>query len=533
MKNVLELIRVSTEAQAGEEKGGIPAQKAINRRTARAYGLDIVKSIEIVDVSGSRVLQSPGMQELLRLMELPEISGVVTREFSRLFRPERFDDYALLQYFIDTECTFYLPDGPIDLASKSGRLLGTIRAALAGLERREIVERMMDAKEALRKAGKHPGGTANLPYGVGYSKERGWYYTLDAEKVKQAFSLFLSGRGYGEIANRLNFPRTTVRFILQNPIYCGWRLYDKKRDLSPSGYVPRPGGRQGYRRKIKRAPEEIIRVRVLDGLVREEDFQRVQEVIELKRQKHWRSHAHRPARYTYNGYLICGDCASLIYTHTSREEFYVCKSHRPREKKNRDKKGLASCTNGYMLRKKLEAKIDELLGIKIREPDFLRPLLEAYNDRVKFSQPTPAIDERAVTAKLNALGEKRQRILETFFESIIGKEERDRRLGPIDRKISTYENLLMECSPQTEKRPVLDLESVLAVVEPFAEWEFLDREDQRAMLRALCPEISVYRYSVKGLTLNLSAGGEHRDEGSPAAGAMPRPFSACCQNALA
>ena len=466
-------------------------------------------------------------------MELPEISGVVTREFSRLFRPERFDDYALLQYFIDTECTFYLPDGPIDLASKSGRLLGTIRAALAGLERREIVERMMDAKEALRKAGKHPGGTANLPYGVGYSKERGWYYTLDAEKVKQAFSLFLSGRGYGEIANRLNFPRTTVRFILQNPIYCGWRLYDKKRDLSPSGYVPRPGGRQGYRRKIKRAPEEIIRVRVLDGLVREEDFQRVQEVIELKRQKHWRSHAHRPARYTYNGYLICGDCASLIYTHTSREEFYVCKSHRPREKKNRDKKGLASCTNGYMLRKKLEAKIDELLGIKIREPDFLRPLLEAYNDRVKFSQPTPAIDERAVTAKLNALGEKRQRILETFFESIIGKEERDRRLGPIDREISTYENLLMECSPQTEKRPVLDLESVLAVVEPFAEWEFLDREDQRAMLRALCPEISVYRYSVKGLTLNLSAGGEHRDEGSPAAGAMPRAFSACCQNALA
>ena len=92
--------------------------------------------------------------------------------------------------------------------------------------------------------------------------------------------------------------------------------------------------------------------------------------------------------------------------------------------------------------------------------------------------------------------------------------------------ISTYENLLMECSPQAEKRPVLGLESVLAVVEPFTEWEFLDREDQRALLRTLCLEISVFRYSVKGLTLNLSAGGEHRDKGSPTVAAALQLSSA-------
>ena len=133
MKNVIELIRVSTEQQAGDDRAGIPAQREANRRTARSHGLSIIRTIEIVDVSGASVLSSPQMQELLRLMESPEIHGVVTKEFSRLMRPEKFTDYAMLQQFIDTQTVLYLPDGPIDLASKGGRLMGTIRAAMAGM----------------------------------------------------------------------------------------------------------------------------------------------------------------------------------------------------------------------------------------------------------------------------------------------------------------------------------------------------------------------------------------------------------------
>ena len=34
MKAVIELLRVSTEAQAGEDKAGLAAQRAANRRTA-------------------------------------------------------------------------------------------------------------------------------------------------------------------------------------------------------------------------------------------------------------------------------------------------------------------------------------------------------------------------------------------------------------------------------------------------------------------------------------------------------------------
>src|SRR5215469_8789326 len=155
-KKAIELVRVSTDAQAAEDRAGILAQRAANKRTALQYGLTIIKTIEITDVSGTAVLRSPEMQELLRLIESSDIHGVIAKEFSRVMRPENFADYVLLQVFADTRTILYLPDGPIDFTSRSGRLLGTIRAAMAGLERWEILERSWAAKEEKRRAGKHP-----------------------------------------------------------------------------------------------------------------------------------------------------------------------------------------------------------------------------------------------------------------------------------------------------------------------------------------------------------------------------------------
>ena len=504
MKRVLELVRVSTEGQADEDRAGIPAQRAANQRTAKAHGLRIVRSIEIVDVSGAAVLQSREMRTLLRLMEAPEIHGVLCKEFSRLMRPENFTDYALLQHFIDTETIRYLPDGPIDLATKSGRLLGTIRAAMAGLERREIVERMMDAKEAMRRAGKHPGGSVTLPYGVGYSKKQGWWYKPEAEKVKEAYRLFLGGKGYTEIARALNMPRTNVRLFLTNPIYMGWKVYDKKCDLSPQGYLPGKDGRQGNRRVIDRSPEEVIRVKVLPPLVSEKTFAEVARRIELKRQKHWRVRKGTTRRYTYNGFLTCGDCESLVYTYSSKYDFYVCKSHNPREKRNRKDRGLEPCTNRHMLRKKLEPKLNFLLGEKLLESSFLEMVVGAYNDSLSPGDSRPTIDQGAVSAKVGSLRQKRERVLDSYFEGVIDKVERDRRVDAIDRDIEAYQTMLLESATPDTRKKELDLDGMLAVLEPFMEWQFLEREDRRAILTALCPEIRVYQYAVKGITINLA-----------------------------
>jgi DNA invertase Pin-like site-specific DNA recombinase len=504
-KRVIELIRVSTQGQAGSDRAGIPAQKEINRRTAKNFDLKIVETIEIVDVSGALVLASPKMHALLRLIESPEIEGVVTKEFSRLIRPDKFTDLALLETFIDTKTILYLPDGPVDLASNNGRFMGTIQAAFAGLERSVIRDRMRDAKEAMRRAGKHPGGQSSLPFGVGYSERKGWHYTSEAEKVKHAFALLLGGASsYVEIARKLNIPRSSLRYLLENPIYTGLRVYDEQRDPSASGYVAAPDGRQGYRRKIKRDPENVIRVPVLDGIVSQEDFLRAQQLIEIKRQKHWRGRTGVPERYTYHGFLTCGECGERLYTHTSKREFYVCKTRHTRERRKRALLKLEPCTNNHMLRDKLEPKIDAMVGEKLQDSVFLARVLREYNDRLTSPSfvESAEVDRAEVSRKLNDLRDKKDRILDTFFEGMIDRVKRDVALATVEHEMESY-NLLLGTPQRPEPRPVPSIDCLLKTIEPFADWEFLSRDDRRALLRQLCPSISVYRYTVKSLTLNI------------------------------
>ena len=63
-----------------------------------------------------------------------------------------------------------------------------------------------------------------------------------------------TSKPYSRIAEELNIGRTNLRFILSNPIYSGWRVYDQRRDPKASAYVAGIDGRQGYRRKMRRVP---------------------------------------------------------------------------------------------------------------------------------------------------------------------------------------------------------------------------------------------------------------------------------------
>ena len=87
----------------------------------------------------------------------------------------------------------WAPDGPIDFAAKTGRLLGTIRAALAGMEKTEFLERSQGAREEMRRQGKCPSAPMTWPKGVAYDKVRGWYYLPEITQVRKCFDLFLAG----------------------------------------------------------------------------------------------------------------------------------------------------------------------------------------------------------------------------------------------------------------------------------------------------------------------------------------------------
>jgi DNA invertase Pin-like site-specific DNA recombinase len=499
MKKVIELIRVSTQGQAGDDRASIPAQRTINLRTARTYGLEIVDTIQLVNVSGAAVLRTSEMQRLLKRIEDPTIHGVVVREFSRVMRPDNFADYILLQSFQDTGTVLYLPDGPIDFGSKTGRLMGSIRAAIAGLERTEILERVWSAKEERRKAGKHPHGPITLPFGVGYDREdQRWFYKSEVEKVREAARLFLAGEtSYKDVGRKVGIDAFNLRIILRNPVYTGWKVYSKRRDPSSKAIRTRDDGRQGDRPKIERKPEDIIRVKVLEPLISESEFAQLQQIMDLKKKNHWRVRPDHERKFMYRGFLRCGTCGNIMYTHGGHgRAWYVCKSRTAQTRQQRTASGLKDCSNPYMRREPLERCLDTLIGERLGNSEFLRRLAAAYVNRKSSNKAKPQLSR--IESGLLLLKEKKQRVLDAYFEDLIDRAERDRRLDALARDAEVYGSLATGAATIAPALSARELADALSV---FHEWELLGRADKRRLLMATMPEIHVQDYRVVGVKL--------------------------------
>jgi len=515
-KRVIELIRVSTEGQADTDRASIPAQRAANHRTAAMYGLEIVRSIEMADVSGASVLRAPEIRELLSLIESPDIHGVVAREFSRLMRPENFADYALLQAFADSKTVLYLPDGPLDLTNKTGRLMGTIRAAIAGLERTEILERVWAAKEEKRRRGELAQSSVCLPWGVGYEAGRGFFYKPEAERVREAFRQFLAGeQSYLSLSRLVGVTPRGMHLILRNPIWTGWRVIDKKRDPSAAGRYTGVDGRQADRRKIARTPEEVIRVRVIaEPLIAEADFKAVQRIMNLKQARHWRADPEHVSPYAYHGHLSCAVCREPVYTYSNARggRYYVCKG------KQYPKQAGHRCTTAYMRREVLEPKLDRLFAVRLTDCGFLRELVAEYERRTRSGSGAASLAR--IQSELLALQAKKQRVLDAFFEGVITVAERGARLAAIERDLGVNQELLLRHSPP----PAIATEVLENICTAFYDWEFLSVPDKRKILAAAVPDITVANGAVHGIALNIQVAARHDEMTRDRAGitTMPR-----------
>jgi len=290
--------------------------------------------------------------------------------------------------------------------------------------------------------------------------------------------------------------------IMRNPIWTGWRVIDKKRDNSASGKYVSVNGRQADRRKILRSADEVIRVKVIDQpLVSEADFLTVQQIMDLKEKKHWRSRTDYEHRFTYNGFLTCSECGEIIHTALARRDYYACKGRRTAH----------TCNTGYMGREKLEAILDGLFSRYLSTPTFLdRCIGELTSRPTRDDSVTRA---QRLTSQIANLGQKRARIIDSFLDGVLSREERDQRLAAIERDIQLAQDMLMQEGPSAS----LDLRVLKDVLAPLSEWDFWDREQKRNLLAALVPDIRVADYKVESLGLNptiFSNEDTHRGRGS-------------------
>lgn len=492
---VVELLRVSTDTQA--EGQNLPAQHSVNLHTCSRYDLEVVETVEIVE-SGAEVARSPQMAYLLDLISSGRAKGVVLAEYSRLFRPDRWSDMVVLQTFADYGANIYLPSGTVDLQSEAGFVQATVYNMAGALERRRIRERMQRGKEEIRRRGGQVNTAVGLPLGMTYS-DGAWHYTPDIAKVRKVFELFLvvGEVNLSEVGRLVGLRSSHVKSILRNPIYSGWRVYDKRHDPIAA--------KQGKRRLIDRAPDEIIRVKLsIEPVVSEEDFARVQKRLTGRlRAMTRRPRVLDPERFLYRGYAFCA-CGLRLYglskIKTDRY-YYICKSRCT----NRRPDGV-TCDNPYMLRDQLEAALDRAISQQLLDPDILAPAIEAYNDSVVGDWRAPDYD--AIRASITALERKRARVVEAFVDGAIGAADRDVRLRAIDLELLEARRSL---GAVTAAPHVIDQATIREWMLALAEWGMLSRGARRNALDRLKPSFFVHNYTVRGVALPVATDGLHSE----------------------
>lgn len=501
---VAQLLRVSTAGQA--DRLGLPAQEHANGETARRFGLEIVDTVRIV-MSGAEVATSPGMERLLSLVEAGEARGVVVAQYDRLFRPERWSDMLVLQRLKDAGAAIWTPAGEIDLSTDLGHMQATVYNLIAAQERRNIVRRMAAGREEKRRRGAHVGFKHSIPLGLDWTEEAGWAYTPEAAIIAECFRLFLSAapaeRSCEAIAEAVGLGRTTVRYVLQNEAYTGWRVYDMKRGTERLPH--------GGKRKVKRAPHELLRVRLsaadgtpLPPLVSADDIELARRYLEEGRLQSARANARTEGQFVYRGTLYCATpgcgCGFYHSAGSKRKDgtykrFYHCKTLNPRYG--------PSCGAHNMSEHLLDPVIDAALAGALTDRATLCRALAAHRDHMPATVapdgPGTALDTSSLTRRIE---ERRQRVLDAFVDGALTREERDGRLAKLDTERQRLEAAIPEPPERDGLHRAVSASDVVRVVRVFRRFHRLDFDAKRTILEAVRPRLFVGHYDVAGVWLD-------------------------------
>ena len=378
---VVSLVRVSSEQQAGESRAGLARQKEMVRRTIAQHSLVCIEDYEL-HTSGTLMAGNPVVKAILARILAGEIQGIVVADLDRLFRPDKFSSYNILAVFQEMGASIFSSDIVYNLDSKDGRLFSSIRSAISGYELSLMQERQQGAKEQKRKRGQHPNSEITLPLGVGYSrKDETFHYTEKIGLVKELFRLFDEEgvHNYSELGRRVGLGGAGVRVVLRNPIYLGWRLLDKRRGAkrtSRSGVV--------YREKVARPESEVIRVKVLDGIVSQECFDRVQAEMARLKFNFLENHRSNDAVNINTGIAFCGHCFEPMMALSGKGlnkggiGYYKCKANHYQHKAQ-----MGGCAQPHLRADEFDAATVALTTNLLRSPAYLAKILEENEAKTK------------------------------------------------------------------------------------------------------------------------------------------------------
>lgn len=216
---------------------------------AKNNNLNIVEIKEEI-VSGDSLFFRPKMLELLQEVEQKQYYGVLVMDIDRLGRGGMKDQGMILEAFKESNTKIITPGKTYDLNNEYDEEMTEFKTFFARRELKVINKRMQGGRIRSIENGNYISTTAPYGYSITFIDKSRTLKIVDeeADVVKMIFQKYIEGNGAGTISsyldsigikNRSNnsFDKSSILFILKNPIYIGkvtWKKKEIKKSKDPN-----------------------------------------------------------------------------------------------------------------------------------------------------------------------------------------------------------------------------------------------------------------------------------------------------------
>ena len=331
--------RVSTAIQV--DGYSLVAQKDKLRKYAEFQDMEIVGEYSDEGHSGKNI---KGRQEFMRMLNDIE-DGKDGVDFVLVFKLSRFgrnaaDVLSSLQLMQDYGVNLICVEDGIDSSKEAGKLLISIIAAVAEMERENIRVQTMAGREQKAREGKWNGGFA--PYG--YKLENGELVIAEdeVEIIQIIFDRYIhTNDGINGVANYLNnhgytkklrqngtipgFSASFIKKIIDNPVYMGKIAYGRRR-------TEKKTGTRNETHVVEQSDFPVYEG-IHEAIISEEDWDLAQE--KRSKNNYMREKIHDPEHaHILSGILKCPCCGKGMYGNIAKagrkdnktRYYYYCKN---------------------------------------------------------------------------------------------------------------------------------------------------------------------------------------------------------------
>ena len=527
-------VRVSTEMQI--ERDSLTNQEEVISNFAKSKN----KEFRIYKDAGisAKDKDRPAFQKMLEDIKAGMIEAVVVTKLDRITRSIK-DLIYLKELFEEYGVSFVSITQNLDTSTPMGRFGFHLLGLVAQLEREMTAERVSGDMKQRAKRGKWNGGV--VPYGFTCQLRhyREWLRKKAEERiietgrslretiqsleqdqkirkealafaqemmpeqkilaidpkevdtVKNIYQLYLKYKSVRRVVHSLNslgiktregqsWASTSIRRILQNPIYCGVLTYNKRISVGKTS-KPRP------------KDEHILFEGGCPAIIPRDQWEQVQEIIAGQRKIPSPS---KHSQYLLTGLLECQLCGTKMYGYTYNGhrngkvyQYYRCNGHLS--------KGSAFCPGNTVDAKLMEGIILEELKKLSTQPDAL--IERAKEFQMRFDQEVkPLLDQqKAIQQSVIKIEKRKQQLLRLFEDELIEKGEFARERASLDSEKKFLEKELEDVSQKVYSNNLsnFDIQAALSSIHNLAEvFEELDLQERKELLRTVINKIVVGKH---------------------------------------